>query len=341
LDYAMKRILESDNPLGVGLFIFFSEHSTIPQSLDTISSLLKTRKSKIPMLLATNVVSTSDNDDGEEMSFNDDEMTYDAAEYLQLLNKTVPSSIPVIGYNIFHGMDQVWKRIEGENLLLNFQQLRLISIIELLLTDHENIPNEDARFLEILHRKFELKNPESFTYVVIEQLLKAIEANGKHMLEKSNDKTRGYKNYRLSRIESVTVTEILSDYYVSTTKLSDSRLFEMKKFVEKNPETGILIRAGTVINNENLSGFKRTFSGTNNKLPLFIVGRNPGDRETRSMVSDFVEMMGPSKVMVDLPGNPIKPTLEHKISQPKLSCSGLSCLPTLHSVIFIIFMYFL
>ena len=24
------------------------------------------------------------------------------------------------------GMDQVWKRIEGENLLLNFQQLRLI-----------------------------------------------------------------------------------------------------------------------------------------------------------------------------------------------------------------------
>ena len=75
-----------------------------------ISQLAKTplkRKSKIPMLLATNVVSTSDNDDGEEMSFNDDEMTYDAAEYLQLLNKTVPSSIPVIGYNIFHGMRDI------------------------------------------------------------------------------------------------------------------------------------------------------------------------------------------------------------------------------------------
>ena len=67
------------------------------------------RETNFPILLSTNVLSSSDEIDSDngKMSFSDDdELSYDADEFLQLLNETVPSATPVIGFKIFHGMNR-------------------------------------------------------------------------------------------------------------------------------------------------------------------------------------------------------------------------------------------
>ena len=145
-------------------------------------------------------------------------------------------------------------------MLLNFQLLRLISIIEMLQTDPTKIPQEDVRFLEVLHRKFGLSHQFSFTFVALEQLLKAIEANGNHILENSkksnNNPTSRYKSHRRSRLEVGPVTEILSDYYVVTSSYSDDRLTQMRNLINVRPNIGFYLRAGLITDKNNLNGFK-------------------------------------------------------------------------------------
>ena len=128
----------------------------------------------------------------------------------------------------------------------------------MLKTDPTKIPQEDVRFLEVLHRKFELSHQFSFTFVALEQLLKAIEANGNHVIEKSsNSPTSKYKSHRRSRLEFVPVTEILSDYYVVTSSYSQDRINQMRELITERPNIGFNLRAGLITEKDYLTGFKR------------------------------------------------------------------------------------
>ena len=96
----------------------------------------------------------------------------------------------MIGWKTTHGLDKVWDRIKQENLLLDFQQLRLISLIDRLNKTPFAISEEDKRFVEILQRKLQRNHSSSFTIVVVEQLLKALEANKNKLIGQKLMKTR-------------------------------------------------------------------------------------------------------------------------------------------------------
>ena len=229
--------------------IFLESPSVIENSLEVMSAVLG-NKLDIPVLVSTNIYSkdVGETEESEGLS---------AKDYLEKLKQLFPAGIPVIGWETFHGMDQVWKRIEEESLLLNFQLLRLVSVIDHLYRSPLGISQEDVRFIELLHRKIELSNPFSFTFIALEQLLKAIESNGKHVLQKASSKSK-YKNPRHSRINIKPVTEILSDYYVMTSSYSHGRIEEMKDLIKKNSNIGFSLRAGLVIGEDfKLNGFRR------------------------------------------------------------------------------------
>ena len=249
LKHALEKIRDERNTdFQSGIYISLSSPSIIENSLEVISSVLGSDL-EIPVLVATDVVS-------KDVGKSEEREGLPAKEYLEKLKKIFPAGIPVIGWETFHGMDQVWKRIEEESLLLNFQLLRLVSVIDHLYISPLDIPQEDVRFLEILHRKIELSKPYSFTIIALEQLLKAIESNGKHALEKAS-KTK-YKNPRLSRINVNPVSEVLSDYYVVTSSYSNEIFEEMKNLMENNSKIGFSLRAGLVTGEDSkLKGFKR------------------------------------------------------------------------------------
>ena len=128
------------------------------------------------------------------------------------LHESIPFVTGVIGWETYHGMDQVWRRIEDEGLLLNFQLLRIIGLIDQLYQKPMGIRREEVRFVQVLHRKLELSNPQSFTFIALEQLLKALDANGNHALQNISNKKPKYRQ-RLSRLSVEPIREILSDYY--------------------------------------------------------------------------------------------------------------------------------
>ena len=75
-------------------------------SLDVLSSAYQDNHPNYPVMLETTL---------------NDELT--ASQYFQLLKEKFPAGIPVVGWKTVHGMDQIWNRIEREDLLLNFQHL--------------------------------------------------------------------------------------------------------------------------------------------------------------------------------------------------------------------------
>ena len=111
LAWAVARILDTrkqEHPLGV--FIFFSTHSVIPQALDVLSSIWDQERANFPILLATNIYST----DSIRINSTNDEISYSVQEYLSLLDEKFPAAIPVVGWETFHGMDKVWQRVRGK-----------------------------------------------------------------------------------------------------------------------------------------------------------------------------------------------------------------------------------
>ena len=116
LDWAVSRILDTrkeEHPLGI--FIFFSTHSVIPQALDVLSSIWDQEKVKFPILLATNIYST----DSKHTNSTDNGISYSVKEFLSLLDEKFPVAIPVVGWETYHGMDKVWQRVRGKD---NFKE---------------------------------------------------------------------------------------------------------------------------------------------------------------------------------------------------------------------------
>jgi len=331
LKHALEKIRDERNTdFQSGIYISLSSPSIIENSLEVISSVLGSDL-EIPVLVATDVVS-------KDVGKSEEREGLPAKEYLEKLKKIFPAGIPVIGWETFHGMDQVWKRIEEESLLLNFQLLRLVSVIDHLYISPLDIPQEDVRFLEILHRKIELSKPYSFTFIALEQLLKAIESNGKHALEKAS-KTK-YKNPRLSRINVNPVSEVLSDYYVVTSSYSNEIFEEMKNLMENNSKIGFSLRAGLVTGEDSkLKGFK-SFMTEENSGMFFVISQEPGDRESEGMMSDFIDIVGGQNTLIDLPAGDQDANSFHdektRIPQPRLSNSSKNTNLSLNYMIYFI-----
>ena len=146
----------------------------------------------------------------------------------------------MIGWKTTHGLDKVWDRIKQENLLLDFQQLRLISLIDRLNKTPFAIGEEDKRFVEILQRKLQRTNSSSFTIVVVEQLLKALEANKDKLIGQKILKTRKKLN---------PITQILTEYYEDSDGYPDTFLEELERLMELHQNMGILLRAGVLVQN--------------------------------------------------------------------------------------------
>ena len=146
----------------------------------------------------------------------------------------------MIGWKTTHGLDKVWDRIKQENLLLDFQQLRLISLIDRLNKSPFAISEEDKRFVEILQRKLQRTNSSSFTIVVVEQLLKALEANKDKLIGQKILKTRKKLN---------PITQILTEYYEDSDGYPDTFLEELERLMQLHQNIGILLRAGVLVQN--------------------------------------------------------------------------------------------
>ena len=146
----------------------------------------------------------------------------------------------MIGWKTTHGLDKVWDRIKQENLLLDFQQLRLISLIDRLNKTPFAIGEEDKRFVEILQRKLQRTNSSSFTIVVVEQLLKALEANKDKLIGQKILKTRKKLN---------PITQILTEYYEDSDGYPDTFLEELERLMQLHQNIGILLRAGVLVQN--------------------------------------------------------------------------------------------
>ena len=106
------------------------------------------------------------------------------------------------------------------------------------------------RFVELLHRKIELAHPRSFTLVTLDQLLRALQANQKYVSSKSGQS-------RNSRLTISPVTEILSDYYLTSSTYSEDILEQMKMILHLNHSVGFSLRAGLLTNNSEYTTFKR------------------------------------------------------------------------------------
>ena len=102
----------------------------------------------------------------------------------------------------------------------------------------------------MLHRKMELAHPRSFTLVTLDQLLRALQANQKYVSSKSGQS-------RNSRLTISPVTEILSDYYLTSSTYSEDILEQMKMILHLNHSVGFSLRAGLLTNNSEYTTFKR------------------------------------------------------------------------------------
>ena len=102
----------------------------------------------------------------------------------------------------------------------------------------------------MLHRKVELAHPRSFTLVTLDQLLRALQANQKYVSSKSGQS-------RNSRLTISPVTEILSDYYLTSSTYSEDILEQMKMILHLNHSVGFSLRAGLLTNNSEYTTFKR------------------------------------------------------------------------------------
>lgn len=167
----------------------------------------------------------------------------------------VPSAIPVLGWSTFYGMDQIFDRIRKESILQEFQTKRIIKVIEQLYKDGKEIPQEDARFVELLQRKLKRSNLNSFTELAVGQLYKAIELNGFHVLETENIVQKYYNPRKRARMEQV--REILTDLYISSTSYREEDVTQMIQITENKRNVGISLRAGMVRGQARMSILER------------------------------------------------------------------------------------
>lgn len=255
----------------------------------------------------------------------ENEGKFKAIDILDLINENVPFVTSVIGWETYHGMDQVWRRIEDEGLLLDFQLLRLIGLIDQLYKRPMDVTQEEVRFVQVLHRKLDLSHPQSFTFIALEQLLKALDANGNHALEKISNKKPKYRQ-RNSRLSVGPIREILSDYYIVKSSYRAEIIDQMRRIQGQYLNVGFSLRAGLITNSSDISRIKSTrcsAAGEASKS-FFVITRDPSDRETVSLVTNFLEAVGEENIFVDSVLNEETTEDENRIPQPKLKSVGNS-----------------
>ena len=208
-----------DPTLFVGLYISFATPTIIEQTLTVLNSTFQDPLSlPFPILVSANVLSSSKSAASDLI---------EAEHFLNLLDNVFPNAIPVLGWSTFYGMDQIWSRIRKESILQEFQTKRIIKVIEQLFQDGKEIPQEDARFIELLQRKLERSHRNSFTELAVGQLYQAIELNGFHVLETENFVKKYYNPRTRARKEQI--REILPDLYISSHSYEEDDVTRMIK----------------------------------------------------------------------------------------------------------------
>ena len=245
LEFALKRIKNQRKRSNfLGIFIDLASSSSLNQTVTILSSIFNETLPDFPILVSTKLTYLP----GE------DEEQYSAMNFLDLLHESIPFVTGVIGWETYHGMDQVWRRIEDEGLLLNFQLLRIIGLMDQLYQKPMGIRRDEVRFVQVLHRKLELSNPQSFTFIALEQLLKALDANGNHALENISNKKPKYRQ-RHSRLSVEPIREILSDYYIVKSSYP-AEIIDQMQMIQSNSKyksVGFSLRAGLVTNSSDIS----------------------------------------------------------------------------------------
>ena len=229
----------------LGLYLTFATPTIIEDSVSLLSSTFNQSDISIPLLISANVLSSSKSSSADLI---------EAGKFLQLIDQ-VPSAIPVLGWSTFYGMDQIFDRIRTESILQEFQTKRIIKVIEQLYQDGKEIPQEDARFVELLQRKLKRTSLSSFTELAVGQLYKAIELNGFHVLETEKIVPKYYNPRKRARVEQV--REILTDLYISSTSYREEDVARMIQITENKRNVGISLRAGLVRGQARLSILER------------------------------------------------------------------------------------
>ena len=226
----------------LGLYLTFVTPRNIEESISILNSTFHNFNLSIPILISANVLSSS-------TSKSDSSDLIEGEDFLQLLDDLLPSGIPILGWSTFYGMDPIWSRMRRESILQEFQTKRIIKVIDQLYENGEQIPQEDARFVELLQRKLERSNLNSFTELAVGQLYKAIELNGFHVLETEKLVKKYYDPRKRSRMEPV--REILTDLYMNTNRYEEEDVTKMIKLIQNRKNIGISLRAGMVPNGSN------------------------------------------------------------------------------------------
>lgn len=247
LEYALKRIKgQRKHSDSLGVFIDLNSLSSLNQTVTILSSIFDDNLYDFPILVSIKLTYLP----GEE------EAQFTAMNILDFLNENVPFVTSVIGWETYHGMDQVWRRIKDEGLLLDFQLLRLIGLIDQLYQSPMDITQEEVRFVQVLHRKLELAKPKSFTFIALEQLLKAVDANKNHDQENISNKKPQYRQ-RNSRLSVGPIREILSDYYIVKSSYPAEIIEQIRRIQRQYLNVGFSLRAGLITNSSEISRLKR------------------------------------------------------------------------------------
>ena len=329
LEFALNRIKDQrKHSDSLGIFIDLTSLSSLNQTVTILSSIFNETLHDFPILMSIKLTYLPD----------EDETQYSATNFLDLLKENVPFVTGVIGWETYHGMDQVWRRIEDEGLLLNFQLLRIVGLIDQLYQKPMEISREEVRFVQVLHRKLELANPQSFTFIALEQLLKALDANGNR--ENISNKKPRYRQ-RHSRLSVGPIREVLSDYYIVKSSYPAEIIDQMRRIHGNANYTsvGFSLRAGLITNSSDISRLKRylkihrifkmlnSFFFFSTKCSVadkaskcfFVISREPSDRETASLVTTFLEAVGEENVFLDSVLNEDMTEEQNRIPQPKLN----------------------
>lgn len=313
LEFALNRIKDQrKHSDSLGIFIDLTSLSSLNQTVTILSSIFNDTLHDFPILMSIKFTYLPD----------EDETQYSATNFLDLLKENIPFVTGVIGWETYHGMDQVWRRIEDEGLLLNFQLLRIVGLIDQLYQKPMVISQEEVRFVQVLHRKLELANPQSFTFIALEQLLKALDANGNRVLESTSIKKPRYRQ-RHSRLSVGPIREVLSDYYIVKSSYPAEIIDQMRRIQgnENYKSVGFSLRAGLITNSSDISRLKSAKCAVADEASkcFFVISREPSDRETASVVTTFLEAVGEENVFLDSVLNEEMIEEQNRIPQPKLN----------------------
>merc|ERR1719500_2456317 len=237
LELAMSMIkekMETNKKAHFGLFVSFLTPTIAPSAISVMSSTFPSPSLPFPLLVSAPVLDASEGQSATPLP--------DGEEFLKSLTALVPGATPVLGWATYHGMDQVWARMTADNILKDFQSVRVVRVVEALYADPENIPKEDVRFVELLQKKLERSNPSSFTELVVAQLVKSIQTNGHHKFEKDPFSPRHASRSRPPRKDPV--RELLPEYYLSSGSYSQAATDSMLALVRGREGVGVLLRAG-------------------------------------------------------------------------------------------------